>query len=321
MEYRAIRGTDVKVSAVSFGCWTLGGLQYNEGRMIGWSAPDPAEVQQAVHWAVDHGVNHFDNADTYGYGRAERMLARALRGVGNKVIVATKVGYFRGTAEHAYQPHHIRAQCEGSLVNLGREALDIYYLHNCDFGPEDEYLDGAVETMRRLRAEGKVRLIGLSGDADGLAKYAPKVKPGVLQGRASMMDRRNLDPGRPARKMMEQEQLQIVCFSPLEQGILLGKYSSKQPPQFEDGDVRKQRPAFSAEGLAKVEDKIAKLKARFGSSVQELASAALGFLLAHEHVLCPIPGFRNVEQVKADLACGGMPMKPEDVEFVRKLFA
>jgi len=321
MKYRTIRGTDVKVSAVSFGCWTLGGLQYNEGRMIGWREPDEDEVKKAVHWAVDHGVNHFDNADVYGYGRAERSLTRALRGVRKRVIVATKVGYFRGTAGHAYEPHHIRAQCEGSLVNLRRECLDIYYLHNCDFGANDEYLDGAVETMQRLRQAGKVGLIGLSGDADGLARYAPKVKPEVLQGRASMMDRRNLDPGRPARKMMERQQLQLVCFSPLEQGILLGKYSARKPPSFEDGDVRKQRPAFTAEGLARVEDKLGKLKARFGSSPRELAAAALSFLLAHEHVLCPIPGFRNLEQVKSNITCGGEPMKPQDVEFIRALFA
>lgn len=321
MEYRTIRGTGVRVSAVSFGCWTLGGLQYNEGRMIGWSEPDEAEVKQAVHWAVDHGVNHFDNADVYGYGRAERMLTRALQGVSRQVIVATKVGYFRGTAEHAYEPRHLRAQCEGSLVNLRRECLDIYYLHNCDFGPGDAYLDGAVETMRRLRDEGKVRLIGLSGGAETLPKYAPKVKPDLLQGRASMMDRRLLDPATPAARMMKASGLQLVAFSPLEQGILLGKYSSKQPPQFEDGDVRKQRPAFSAEGLAKVEDQIARLKQRFGPSAKELASAALSFLLAHEQVLCPIPGFRSLEQVKSNIACGGKPMKAEDAEFVRRLFA
>jgi len=321
MEYRTIRGTDLKVSAVSFGCWTLGGLQYNEGRMIGWRPVDEPEATAAVHWAVDHGVNHFDNADAYGYGRAERMLGRALAGVGQQVLVASKVGYFLGTAEHAYAPHHIRAQCEHSLVNLKREALDIYYLHNCDFGASDEYLDGAVETMRRLRQAGKVRLIGLSGSADGLARYAPAVKPDLLQGRASMIDRRSLDPGTSARKLMDQTGLQLVAFSPLEQGILLGKYSAKQPPQFEDGDVRKQRPAFSAEGLAKVEAQIGKLKARFGSSPRELAAAALSFLLAHQHVLCPIPGFRNLEQVQASVACGGQPMKPQDVEFVRALFA
>ena len=320
MQYRTINGTDVKISAVSFGCWTLGGLQYNEGRMIGWAPPDEAEVKRAVYAAIDAGVNHFDNADVYGYGRAERMLTKALEGVSQQVVVATKVGYFLGTAEHAYLPHHIRTQCEHSLVNLQREFLDIYYLHNTDFGPEDRYLDGAVETMRRLRDEGKVRLIGLSGGSEGLLRTLARVKPDVIQSRASMMDRKVLDDS-PAVRLIRKMKLQVVCFSPLEQGILLGKYSAKAPPTFEDGDVRKGKPTFSAEGLAKVEPKIAELKKRFGASTTELASAALAFLLSYDHVLCPIPGFRNLAQVQSNLACGGKPMSAKDAEFVKELFA
>jgi myo-inositol catabolism protein IolS len=321
MLYRTINNTDVKVSAIGFGCLTLGGLQYNEGRMIGWAPPDDAEVRKAVHAAVDAGVNHFDNADVYGYGRAERSLARALEGVKNRVVVATKVGYFAGTAEHAYLPHHIRTQCEHSLINLRKDCLDICYFHNTDFGPEDRLLDGALEVMHRLRDEGKVRLIGLSGGPEGLLRTLERVKPDLIQSRASMMDRKILEPGRPAVELIRKMKLQVVCFSPLEQGILLGKYSSKAPPSFEDGDVRKDKPSFSAEGLARVEPKIERLKKRFGSSIPELAGAALSFLLSYDHVLCPIPGFRNLAQVESNVACGGEPMKPEDAEFVRKLFA
>lgn len=320
MQYRTITGTDVKISAVSFGCWTLGGLQYNEGRMIGWAPPDDAEVKRAVHAAVDAGVNHFDNADVYGYGRAERSLVRALEGVRKKVVVATKIGYFQGTAEHAYLPHHIRTQCEHSLINLKRDCLDIYYFHHTDFGPENRYLDEALAVMHRLRDEGKVRLIGLSGGPEGLLRTLERVKPDLIQARASMMDRKMLDDS-PVVRLIGKMKLQVVCFSPLEQGILLGKYSSKAPPSFEDGDVRKGKAAFSAEGLSRVEPKVAELRKRFGASVPELAGAALSFLLSYDHVLCPIPGFRNLAQVESNLSCGGKPMKAADAEFVRGLFA
>ncbi|HOX06882.1 MAG TPA: aldo/keto reductase [Planctomycetota bacterium] len=319
MQYRTITGTDVKISAVSLGCWTLGGLQYNEGRMIGWREVDQKDATRAVYAAVDAGVNHFDNADVYGYGRAERVLTAALRGIMKKVVVATKVGYFRGTAEHAYLPHHIRTQCEHSLINLKRDRLDIYYLHNTDFGPDDCYLDGAVETLHRLRDAGKIRLIGLSGGPEGLLRTLKRVNPDVIQSRASMMDRRILEDS-PAVRLIKRMKLQVVCFSPLEQGILLGKYSSKKPPQFEDGDVRKQREAFTPKGLRKVEPRLAKLKARFGDTPEELSAAALSFLLSYDHVLCAIPGFRNEAQVKCNVACGGEAMRAENAEFVRKLF-
>jgi aryl-alcohol dehydrogenase-like predicted oxidoreductase len=229
------------------------------------------------------------------------------------------VGYFRGTAEHAYLPHHIRTQCEHSLINLRRECLDIYYLHNTDFGPDDCYLDGTLETFHRLRDEGKIRLIGLSGGPDGLLRTLGRVKPDLVQCRASMMDRKMLDDS-PAVRLVKEMKLGIVCFSPLEQGILLGKYSAQSPPDFEDGDVRKQRAAFSAESLAKIEPGIEQLKKRFGGSTSELAAAALSFLLSYDHVLCPISGFRNLAQVQSNVGCAGRPMKPADAEFVRELF-
>jgi len=321
MEYRTIANTDVKVSAVSLGCWTLGGLEYNQGRMIGWHPVDEQEAVDAIQYAVDQGVNHFDNADVYGSGRAERMLGRALEGVSKDVLVSSKVGFFLGTAAHAYEPHHIRAQCEQSLINLRRDAIDIYYLHNTNFGENGRYLDGAAEILHRLKEEGKVRLVGLSGGPSNLVKYVPRVKPDVLQTRATMMDRKALDPGTAFRKMCEKRRLQVVCFSPFEQGLLLAKYSSENPPKFERGDVRRGKARFSRKGLAEIEPKIEKLKERFGSRNEDLAAACLGFLLAHEHVLSPIPGFRNLAQVRSNLDAGGRPMDEDGVKFVRDLFA
>ena len=98
-------------------------------------------------------MNHFDNADVYGNGRAERMLARVLKKLGvktNNVIIATKVGHFHGTAEHAYEPNHIRHQCEQSLINLGRDYVDIYYFHHGNFGEKDKYLHPAADMMDTL---------------------------------------------------------------------------------------------------------------------------------------------------------------------------
>ena len=160
MDYRKVGKTDVEVSEISLGCWTMGGANWNRGNSIGWADPDEKEVIEAVHYAIDQGVNHFDNADVYGDGRAERMLARALDGVGRDIIISTKVGHFQGTAPHAYTPLHIRQQCEQSLENLKRDCIDIYYFHHGDFGENDMYLEGAVETVRALRKEGKIRLLG-----------------------------------------------------------------------------------------------------------------------------------------------------------------
>lgn len=160
MKYRKLGNSDIEVSEISLGCWTLGGLNWVDGIPNGWANVDEKEAIAAVHNALDQGVNHFDNADVYGNGRAERLLAKALGKRNKEVIIATKVGWFPGTAAHAYEPQHIRHQLEQSLVNLQRDYIDLYYFHHADFGEGDYYLADAVEVMYRLKEEGKIRLVG-----------------------------------------------------------------------------------------------------------------------------------------------------------------
>ena len=112
MKMRELGASGIPVSEISLGCWTLGGLNWVNGVPNGWANVDEEEAIGAIHLALDEGVIHFDNADVYGNGRAERMLAKALRGRSEDVVIATKVGHFPGTAVHAYEPQHIRHQCE-----------------------------------------------------------------------------------------------------------------------------------------------------------------------------------------------------------------
>ncbi len=322
MRTRSLGQSGVTVSEISLGCWTMGGLNWVDGRANGWANVDEAEVARAVDYALERGVNHFDNADVYGNGRAERMLARILRERSQRVVIATKVGHFPGTAEHAYEAQHIRQQCEQSLVNLKREAIDLYYFHHGDFGPNDRYLGEAVDTLQRLKREGKIRLIGQSAYSnDDFTRVVPKVGPDVLQSWAHALDTRYIDEGTPVRKLLDERKMSFVAFSPLGQGILLGKYKSTQKHEFEEGDHRKNSAQFSAENLSKVEPKIERLKQRFGDSQSELARVALQYLLSYPCVACVIPGFRNLAQVEVNLAGADRPLSAEDIAYVRSAVA
>jgi myo-inositol catabolism protein IolS len=163
----------------------MGGLNWVNGSPNGWANVDEDEIVRAIKAGLDAGVNHFDNADVYGNGRAERMLARAFKKLGVKstdYIVATKIGHFPGTSEHAYLPAHIRHQCEQSLINLERDYIDLYYFHHGDFGPDCRYLPEAAATMDSLVKEGKVRLKGQSAyNIEHFEKVVPVVKPIALQ--------------------------------------------------------------------------------------------------------------------------------------------
>jgi aryl-alcohol dehydrogenase-like predicted oxidoreductase len=322
MKYRKLGASGPEVSEISLGCWTLGGLNWVNGSPNGWADVDEAEVKRAVDFALEKGVNHFDNADVYGNGRAERMLARLLGGRTKKLVVATKVGWFPGTAAHAYEPAHIRHQCEQSLINLGRDVIDLYYFHHGDFGPGDRYLEDAVEVMGKLKKEGKIRLIGQSAySAADFERLVPRVKPDVLQSWAHIMDDQFIREGSPVRKLLEDRKMSFVAFSPLNQGILLGKFDPKNPPKFEDGDHRKGDKRFTPEALLQVQPRIEKLKTRFGGDMKDLARVALRYLLAEPVVACVIPGFRSLKQVQVNLAGADQPLDAEDVKFIRGTFA
>jgi aryl-alcohol dehydrogenase-like predicted oxidoreductase len=280
------------------------------------------EVMAALKLAIDRGVNHFDNADVYGNGRAERMLARCLKKLGLRsedYLIATKVGHFRGTAEHAYDPLHIRHQLEQSLKNLQRDYVDIYYLHHGDFGPQGEWLAGAAATLDALVKEGKVRVKGQSAytEAD-FARAIPVVRPAVLQSIGNILCPQFFQADGAVGRLLEQHGMSFVAFSPLHQGILLDKYDAKNPPVFESGDIRSQDPKFRARDLEWIRPFLDRLKFRFGQGSARLASVALGYVLHHPRVACVIPGFRNARQVEDHLAAAELSLSEADVDWIRQ---
>lgn len=322
MKYRKIGTSDIEVSEISLGCWTMGGLNWVDGTPNGWANVDEDEITKAVKTAVDRGVNHFDNADVYGNGRAERMLARVLKRLGlasDDYVISTKIGHFPGTAENAFEPAHIRHQCEQSLINLGRDYIDIYYFHHGDFGPDNRYLPEAAATLDALVQEGKVRVKGQSAyNAEDFEKAVPVVKPSVLQSWAHALDDQFIREGSPVSRLMEKHQLSFVAFSPLAQARLLDKYDPKNPPKFEPGDHRAARDTFEAKALGELQPKLAKIKERFGSTTEDLAGVALRYILEHPRVACVIPGFRNERQVACNLAAESRTLTPDDVAFIRE---
>jgi myo-inositol catabolism protein IolS len=325
MNYRTLGHSDVKVSEISFGCWTMGGLNWVNGSPNGWADPNEDEITAGIKSAIDAGVNHFDNADVYGNGRAERMLTRVFEKLGVKskdFIIATKIGHFPGTAGHAYEPAHIRHQCEQSLINLKRDVIDLYYLHHGDFGPNAQYLQGAADTLDRLVKEGKIRLKGQSAYSEAdFERAVPIVKPVCLQSWAHALDDHFIKPGSRVDQLMQKWNINFVAFSPLAQARLLDKFDPKNPPQFEPGDHRLGNKSFQSEEINKLKPKLEKLKKRFGSTTEDLASMALNYLLSFPKVACVIPGFRNDRQAKCNVQAAGRNLSADDVKFVQETLA
>ncbi|MBL9002319.1 MAG: aldo/keto reductase [Phycisphaerae bacterium] len=341
MRYRTLPRTDISISEIGFGCWTMGGPNWSSanGQAIGWADVNEDEVRAGVKAGLDAGVNHWDNADIYGNGRAERLLAACFRALGVKPgsqVIATKVGHFRGTAPWAYEPRHIRNQCEQSLRNLGVEAIDIYYFHHGTFvgpgygGAPHDYLHEAAATMHALVKEGKVRAIGQSAYTDDdFERAVPVLRPHVLQNKANLRYDDFIRPGSRCQALMEKHQCGFVGFGPLDQGILLDKFDPARPPTFAEGDYRGGRKDFNPATLTGVREKLATARAKFGApaaagtpeDVASLSSMASRWVLAHPNVLSAIPGFRNERQARANVrAAADPPMSAEEVEWLRGVF-
>lgn len=341
MEMRPVGASGIKVSVIGFGCWTMGGPNFSpaNGQPIGWAEVNEDEVLAGIKAGLDAGVNHWDNADVYGNGRAERLLAQCFRKLGvnpRTQVIATKVGHHRGTAPHAYDARHIRNQCEQSLRNLGTDVIDIYYCHHGSYvGPDyagatRDYLPEAAETMHALRKEGKIRAIGQSAySEEDFARAIPVLKPDVLQNKANMRYDPFIRPGGALQKLMDQHGCTYVAFGPLDQGILLDKFDPDNPPRFDEGDYRNNRQDFAPDTLRGIRQKIGQIKQRFGLSdlkgealTAALSSLASRWVLAHPNVCSAIPGFRNAPQARCNVqAARDSALSAADVEWIRSLFA
>lgn len=319
----------------------MGGPNWStaNGQAIGWADVDEDQVVDGVKVGIDAGVNHWDNADIYGNGKAERLLASCFDKLGIKretQVIATKVGHFKGTAPHAYDPRHIRNQCEQSLRNLKTDYIDIYYFHHGTYigpgydGKPHDYLNEAAATMHSLVKEGKVRSIGQSAYSfEDFERAVPVLRPHVLQNKANLRYDDFIRPGSRLQTLMEQYKCSFVAFGPLDQGILLDKFDPSNPPLFSEGDYRSSRKDFNPSTLTGVSEALAKVRAYFGSAhpkgsrqdVAFLSSVASRWVLAHSNVCSTIPGFRNANQAQCNItAMQDAPLTPQQVAFMRRVF-
>ncbi|MCK9859337.1 aldo/keto reductase [Paenibacillus sp. ATY16] len=320
MEYRVLGRSRLKVSEISLGCWAIGGPSWRDGEPVGWSGNDDNESLAGLRRAHELGINHLDTADVYGDGHSERVIGQFLKDVPrDSVVVASKVGWFRGTAPNAMQPVHIRHQLEQTLTNLGTDHVDLYYFHNTNFGPEDRYLEEAADTMRELQKEGKVRVIGQSAYSYAdFMRVCPVTRPDVLQFHynafGNEFDRENTNLFRWA----EEQNLGMVLFGPLAQGLLLDKFDPEHPPKFGEGDIRSTNQSYSKERLLEIRRQLQPLKDNFGESTQDLVRAAIQFALAQSPNACVIPGFKNIRQVESNALAAGAPLTTQEVELIRQ---
>jgi myo-inositol catabolism protein IolS len=313
--------TNVQVPAISLGTWGHGGPNTVEGGVpVGWSGHDDRLAKAALAEAHRQGITHWDTADAYGRGHAEELIGQVFaEGLPrNEIFVASKFGYRMQPGGHWYEPEYMRSQCEASLRNLQTEAIDLYYFHHCDFGPNDEYFDDALATMRQFRDEGKIRFIGISDwDASKIMKFIDRVDPDVVQPYRNVIDDDYEASGLKA--WVDAHDAGVAFFSPLKHGLLLGKYD--EPQTFPEGDFRSGIPEFGdAQFLARMRYARDEMTRRFGNEREPVLNALTGALLAGNPTATVLLGQRNPKQVDAAANAGGTALSDADAAWVKRVY-
>lgn len=320
MKYRTYPGTDLAVSEVGFGMWTLAAGW--------WGEFTDEEAISLLHRAYDLGITLYDSSDTYGNGRADELLAKAFGDRRDRVVYATKVGYDfyhnpdvrRGQQEipHNPDPAYIRFAVDESLRRMRTDVLDIVAYHNAktDHVANDEIW----ETLEALQAEGKVRHWGGAlGPSNGY----------VYEGLDLIRERRvkslqiidNLlepYPGQVLTRTAEETgETGLMIRVPHSSGLLEGKYT--EDTEFAKNDHRRHRPrSWLINGLKKIE----KLDFLTDGRGMTLGQAALKWLLVSPAVMTTLPNIYNVEQLEEFAAAPDCPdLTADDIQSVRDLQA
>jgi aryl-alcohol dehydrogenase-like predicted oxidoreductase len=283
----------LEVSAIGLGCM---------GFTAAYGGQEEQDSIDTLRRAVDLGVTFFDTAEVYGPYDNEKIVGRALRGVRDKVVIATKFGFRIGAEGIGFDrvtgldssPQNVKSVAEASLKRLGIDVIDLFYQHRVDPSVPIEETVGA---MADLVKEGKVRALGLSEASAQTIRRAHAVHPiAAVQSEYSLWTR---DPEREVIPTCRELGIGFVPYSPLGRGFLSGQIKSLA--DLGENDFRVNLPRF-AEGnleanLALVEA-IEKLAKKRGVTAAQLALAWV--LQQGEHIV-PIPGARKIRHLEENV--------------------
>jgi aryl-alcohol dehydrogenase-like predicted oxidoreductase len=303
MKKQRIGNSDLIASAIGLGC--MG--------MSEWYGPiNDDESQATIKTALDIGLNFFDTADVYGNGHNETLLGNTLKHIRQDVILATKFGFLPGEAGLNGRPEYVKQACDASLLRLGTDYIDLYFLHRID--PQVPVTE-TVGAMADLVNEGKVRYLGLSEVSADSLKKANTVHPiTALQSEYSIWVRDVETEILPACRELG---VAMIPYSPLGRGFLTGKFSS--PDQFGEDDYRKDIPLFQGENFAANLNIVKQLEHIASSRNCKTSQIALAWLKAQGDDIFPIPGTKRRTYLKENIESLQIKLTVDEVNRINQV--
>ena len=294
MEYRKLGRTDLNVSIVGFGGAPLGDVFGNI---------DPKEAEKAVHLAVDSGINFFDSSPYYGITLAETRLGAALVGKRDKVILATKCGRY-GMADFDFSAKRVIASMDESLQRLQTDYIDLFHIHDVEFGDVQQIMDETLPALRQLQQQGKARYIGVTGYPPKLLRRIAEAVPVDALLTYCHYNLMNTDMDGVLTAFARESGIGLINASGLHMGMLTeqGPSDWHPAPQPVRAAARKAVEYCRAHGA-------------------NISEVALRFCLDHPYVSSTLVGMGNTQQVEAGLKLLSMSTDSELVRHLETLIA
>ena len=314
MQTRKLGTTELELTTVGLGTWAMGGPW-----QFGWGPQDDDEAIAAIVKALDMGINWIDTAPAYGLGHSEELIGQAIRRTGAKPFIATKCGILwneRKEKVTCLKKRSIRKECHDSLKRLGIDVIDLYQMHWPD---PDEDVEEVWEEMVRLKERGKVRYLGVSNFA---VKHLDRVRrihePVSLQPPYSMLHREAEDE---LLGYCAANNIGVVAYSPMQRGLLTGKFSPERLAELAVDDHRRRNPDFQEPQFSATMELVEELKEIAGRNGRTCAQLAISWVLRRSEVTAAIVGARRPAQIEETAPAGDWNLSKEDIKEIEKLLA
>jgi aryl-alcohol dehydrogenase-like predicted oxidoreductase len=296
MQLRSLGKSDLKISPILMGTWQAGKEM--------WAGIDDAQTTGAIRAAFEAGITTFDTAEMYGKGHSERILGAAVSDFRDRVILATKVF-----------PNHLKADqvieaCHRSLKNLKTDVIDLYQIHwpAGSFGTKAVTIGETMGALNQLKEEGKIRAIGVSNFSGRQLEEASQYgRIDSFQPPYSLFWRHVENDAMP---YCVANDITILAYSPMAQGLLTGKFAKDH--KFQKGDHRARNRLFMPENFQRVHQALDRLRPLAEENKISLGQLALAWIISHTGA-CAIAGARSADQAAQNAAASEVSLSDDDL--------
>jgi len=305
MKTKKLGNSDLELTRIGFGAWAIGGGDWQ----FAWGPQDDQESVEAIHRAIDVGMNWIDTAAVYGLGHSEEIVGKALKTASKRPYVFTKCAMLWDEKREIRRSlKEIRSEVEDSLKRLQIDTIDLYQIH---WPMPDEEIEEGWATLADLKKEGKVRWIGVSNFSVAQMERAMKIAPITsLQPPYSLINR-NVEP--EILPFCLKHGIGVINYAPMQSGLLTGAMTKERVAAFPKDDFRRNAKSFQEPALdrnLRLAELLKTIGARHGVTA---GVVAIAWTLEQPAITAAIVGGRSAKQVEGVIAAAEFRLAQEEL--------